>query len=175
MPIHNQVISNGVKDKMHYRAGIGYDIHALVKGRKLFLGGVQIPYAKGLLGHSDADVLLHAICDALLGAAGLDDIGVYFPDTDVKYKDIRSTELLKKVLRLVKNKKFSIVNIDTIIIAQAPKISMWREKIQRSIAKVLLTAPDVINLKATTTEGLGQIGKNKAIAAWCVTILKKVK
>ncbi|MFH1678634.1 MAG: 2-C-methyl-D-erythritol 2,4-cyclodiphosphate synthase [Candidatus Omnitrophota bacterium] len=158
-----------------YRAGIGYDIHRLVKGRKLFLGGIEIPYSKGLLGHSDADVLLHAICDAFLGAAGLSDIGEHFPDTDLKYKGIRSTELLKKVFRLIKNKGFMVVNLDTTIIAQAPRVSLWRQEIHNSLIRLLKLKPEAVNLKATTTEGLGDIGKNKAIAAWCVALLRRAK
>ena len=158
-----------------YRAGIGYDIHRLVKGRKLFLGGIQIPYTKGLSGYSDADVLLHAICDALLGAAGLTDIGKHFPDTDVKYKGIRSTELLKKVLHLIKRRGFAIINLDTTLVAQAPRISLWRLGIEKNIAKILNISPKAVNLKATTAEGLGVIGKNKAIAAWGVVLLRRVK
>ena len=160
---------------MQYRLGIGYDIHRLAKGRKLFLGGVQIPYSKGLFGHSDADVLLHAICDAFLGAAGLADIGEHFPNTDVRYKGIRSTELLKKVLRLIKRKGFAVVNLDTTLVAQAPRISSWKLKIQSNIAKMINLKPEVVNLKATTAEGVGDIGKNKAIAAWCVALLRRTK
>jgi len=158
-----------------FRVGVGYDVHRLVKGRKLFLGGIQIPYSKGLCGYSDADVLLHAICDAILGAAGLTDIGEHFPDTDVKYKGIRSTELLKKVLGLIKKRGLAIVNLDTILIAQAPRISLWKLKIQENIAETLGLKPEVVNLKATTAEGLGDIGRNKAIAAWCVTILRRIR
>ena len=158
-----------------YRAGIGYDVHRLVKGRKLLLGGIQVPYSKGLFGHSDADVLLHAICDALLGAAGLADIGEHFPDTDVKYKGIRSTELLKRVSRLIKREGFTVVNLDTILVAQAPRISLWKLKIEKNIARILKLNPETISLKATTTEGTGDIGKNKIIAAWCVALLRRIK
>ena len=158
---------------MQYRAGIGYDIHRLVKGRKLFLGGVHIPYAKGLDGHSDADVLLHAICDALLGGLALTDIGEHFPDTDMKYKDIRSTELLKRVFGIIKKKGFSVVNLDATVIAQAPKISCLRGKMQRNIARILKIDSELVNIKATTVEGLGDIGKKKAIAAWCVALLRR--
>jgi 2-C-methyl-D-erythritol 2,4-cyclodiphosphate synthase len=158
-----------------YQAGIGYDIHRLVKGRKLFLGGVRIPYPKGLSGHSDADVLLHAICDALLGGMGLSDIGEHFPNTDIKYRGIRSTELLKKVTQLMKKNGFSIVNLDTTVVAQAPRISLRRLEIQKNIARILHLKPKAVNLKATTAEGLGDIGKNKAIAAWCVALLRRVK
>lgn len=159
----------------NYRVGIGYDIHRLAVGRSLFLGGVRIPSAKGLSGHSDADVLLHAICDALLGGAGLADIGVYFPDTDVQYKNIPSTELLKRVLALISKKKLSIINLDTVLIAEAPRIALWRMKIKQHIAKILHIQPQLVNLKATTAEGVGDIGKNKAIAAWCVVLLRSNK
>jgi 2-C-methyl-D-erythritol 2,4-cyclodiphosphate synthase len=158
-----------------YRVGIGYDIHRLVKGRKLFLGGVRVPYSKGLLGHSDGDVLLHAVCDAILGGLGLADIGKHFPNTDVKYKNIRSTELLKKVFRLIKNKGFAVVNLDVTVVAQAPKISLQRLEMQKSIAKLLNLSHESVNLKATTAEGVGDIGKNKAIAAWCVVLLRRGK
>ena len=158
-----------------YRVGIGYDIHRLVKSRNLFLGGIKIPYPKGLSGHSDADVLLHAICDALLGAAGLADIGEHFPDTDVKYKGIRSTELLKRVLRLINNKGFTVINLDTTLVAQAPRISLWKFKIEKNIARMLKLNLKAVNLKATTAEGLGEIGKNKAIATWCVVLLRRPK
>ena len=166
--------SKKMKDDI-YRVGIGYDIHCLVKSRKLFLGGIQVPYTKGLSGHSDADVLLHAICDALLGAAGLTDIGEHFPNTDLKYKNIRSTKLLEKISRLIKRKGFTVVNLDTVLIAQAPKISLWRSQIEQNIAKVLKINPEAVNLKATTPEGVGDIGKNKAIAAWCAALLRRVK
>jgi 2-C-methyl-D-erythritol 2,4-cyclodiphosphate synthase len=156
-----------------YRVGIGYDIHRLVKGRKLFLGGIQIPYSKGLSGYSDADVLLHAICDAFLGAIGSADIGEHFPNTDVRYKDIKSTVLLKKVLRLIDKKGFGIINLDTTVVAQAPKISFWKSKIKKSIARMLKLNPKAVNLKATTAEGVGEIGKNKAIAVWCIALLRR--
>lgn len=158
-----------------YRVGIGCDLHRLVKGRKLFLGGIQIPYSKGLTGHSDADVLLHAICDALLGAAGLADIGQHFPDTDIKYKDISSTILLKNVLRLIRGKGFTIINLDSTVVAQAPQLSLWRSKIEKSIAKILRLNHNLINLKATTQEGLGEVGKKKAIVAWCVVLLRRAR
>ncbi|MBN1405690.1 MAG: 2-C-methyl-D-erythritol 2,4-cyclodiphosphate synthase [Candidatus Omnitrophica bacterium] len=151
------------------RIGIGYDIHRLVKGRKLVLGGVQIPHKKGLLGHSDADVLLHAVCDALLGAAGLPDIGKYFPNTDKRFKNISSLKLLDKTLAIIKQKKYSIQNIDTMILAQAPKISPYRNKMILNIAKTLKIKPDKINIKATTEEGTR---KTEAIAAYAVALLK---
>jgi len=157
---------------MEYKAGIGYDIHRLVKGRKLFLGGIQIPHTKGLLGHSDADVLLHAVCDALLGAAGLADIGKHFPDTDKRYKNIRSTQLLKNVLKRIKRRGLEVVNLDATLVAEEPKMSVWRLNIQEQIAKQLGICKGSVNLKATTAEGLGDIGKKKAIAAWCVVLLR---
>ena len=168
------LISNGMKKDI-YRVGIGYDIHRLAKGRKLFLGGVTITHSKGLLGHSDADVLLHAICDALLGAAGLGDIGEHFPDREIKYKDIRSTVLLKEVLRLLKGKHFKPVNLDTILIIERPKIAPYKSKIEKSIARLLDISQKAISLKATTAEGIGDIGRSKAIAAWCSVLLRRVK
>lgn len=156
---------------MQYRAGMGYDIHPLVEGRRLFLGGVEIPYIKGLLGHSDGDVLLHAICDALLGAVSNFDIGEMFPDTDPKYHGISSTELLKKVNTLVKKKNFKIANLDTILIAQAPTLSPFKKQIRETIAKVLNIRQDRVNIKAKTNEGLGEIGRGEAIAAYAVVII----
>ena len=153
------------------RIGQGYDVHKLVPERKLILGGVTIPYELGLAGHSDADVLLHAICDGLLGAAGLSDIGFHFPDTDSKYKNISSMKLLKKTLFLLKKKGFSIVNIDSTIVAQAPKLSPYREAMRNNIAGVLEIDSEFVNIKATTTEGLGFIGKGEGIAAMCLVLI----
>jgi len=154
------------------RVGIGYDVHRLVKGRELILGGVSIPFAKGLQGHSDADVLTHAICDALLGAAGLGDIGLFFPDTDPRFKDISSLKLLVEVDQMIKGKKMSILNLDATIFAQAPKISPYRQAMQHKIASAIRMSPDCINIKATTTEGLGMIGAGEGIAAMCVALLR---
>ncbi len=154
------------------RTGIGYDVHRLVAGRKLVLGGTVIPFEKGLLGHSDADVLVHAVCDALLGAAGLEDIGVHFPDTDPKYKDISSLTLLSQTKDMVRVKGFSIQNIDTIIFAEAPKIGPYRKHMQQNLATVLEIDPVSVNIKATTTEGLGTIGKGEGIGAMCVTLVE---
>ena len=168
------LISNRMKKDI-YRVGIGYDVHRLVKGRKLFLGGVNITHSKGLLGHSDADVLLHAICDALLGAAGLGDIGEHFPNTEIKYKDIRSAVLLKKVLLLLKDKHLKPVNLDTILIIETPNITPYKSKIERSITKLLDISEKAISLKATTAEGIGDIGKNKAITTWCSVLLRRIK
>ena len=154
------------------RTGIGYDVHRLVAGRKLVLGGTDIPYEKGLLGHSDADVLVHAVCDALLGAAGLGDIGLHFPDTDPKYKDISSLTLLTQTSEMVLEKGFSIRNIDTIIFAEAPKIGPYRKNMQQNLAAAANIDSACVNVKATTTEGLGIIGKREGIGAMCVVLVE---
>ncbi len=153
------------------RIGIGYDIHRLVKGRPLILGGVSIAYEKGLLGHSDADVLSHAICDALLGAAGLGDIGTHFPDNDPQYKDISSLKLLTETCQLLTDKGFRIVNLDTTLFAQAPKLAPHRQKMQTKLADAMNISPAEVNIKATTTEGLGVIGKGEGIAAMCIALI----
>lgn len=153
------------------RIGYGYDVHRLVEGRKLFLGGELIPFDKGLLGHSDADVLIHAICDALLGAAGLGDIGMHFPDTDPSLKDIKSIVLLKKSCKMISNSGFSIYNIDSTIIAQLPKLSPYRDLMRKNIASYTDMNLNDINIKFTTTENLGCIGEGKAIAASCVVLI----
>lgn len=155
------------------RIGIGYDIHKLVSGRRLILGGIEIPYEKGLEGHSDADVLLHAVSDALLGAISEADIGQHFPDTDPQYKGVSSVELLKKVYALVQSKDYRINNIDTVIIAQGPKLTPFKERIQKQIAHVLNIEEDKVNIKAKTNEGLGDLGKNKAIATYAVVLITK--
>lgn len=155
------------------RIGLGYDIHPLVEKRKLFLGGVEIPFTKGLLGHSDADVLIHAISDALLGAMAKDDIGKHFPDNDPKYKNISSIELLKIVFDLVKASSFKISNIDTVILAEEPKIEPFRDRMREKIANTLNIDKNNINIKATTQEGLGLIGQNEAIASYAVVLLEK--
>jgi len=157
------------------RIGQGYDIHRLKKGRKLFIGGVRIPFPLGLFGHSDADVLLHAVCDGLLGAAGLGDIGEYFPDTDSRYKNASSVELAKKIYARVKNKGFAIINIDCILFAEQPKLVNYKSQIKKSLARILNINKDSINLKAKTMEQLDDIGAKKAIAASCVVLLKKIK
>jgi len=153
------------------RIGQGFDVHQLVKGRKLIIGGVDIPYDKGLLGHSDADVLLHAICDALLGAAALGDIGRHFADTDAQYKNIDSRILLREVARLVTNEGFRIGNVDATIIAQAPKMAPHIPNMVENIAADLGVAMNVINVKATTTEKLGYTGRGEGIAAQAVALL----
>ncbi len=154
------------------RIGIGYDVHQLVTGRKLVLGGVDIPFEKGLFGHSDADVLIHAVCDALLGAAGLGDIGLHFPDTDPEYKDISSIKILVKTYELVSSKNYKIINLDSTIIADAPKISPYREAMQKNIARIIEIEPECVNVKATTLEGLGMIGKGEGIGAMCVVLIQ---
>jgi 2-C-methyl-D-erythritol 2,4-cyclodiphosphate synthase len=153
------------------RIGQGFDVHALVPGRRLVIGGVQIPFHLGLEGHSDADVLLHAICDALLGAAGLGDIGRHFPDTDAKYSEIDSRMLLRDVAAKLAAGKWSVVNVDATIIAQAPRMSPHFARMTGNIAADLGVAPAAINLKATTTEGLGFTGRGEGIAAMAVALI----
>lgn len=155
------------------RAGLGFDVHRLIQGRKLVLGGVAIPFEKGLLGHSDADVLLHAVCDALLGAAGLGDIGQHFPDTEPRFKDISSMELLAQTFQMVRDKGFFVNNVDATILAEAPKLGQHRTAMQANIAGVLELESADVNIKATTMEGLGAVGKEEAIAAMCVVTLQE--
>jgi len=153
------------------RIGQGFDAHALVEGRKLVIGGVQIPYEKGLAGHSDADVLIHAVCDALLGAAGLGDIGTHFPDTDARYKGIDSRKLLREVAQLLRQKKLRVANVDATIIAQAPKMAPHIAAMRANLASDLGVAPDAVNVKAKTTEKLGFTGRGEGIAAEAVALL----
>ncbi len=155
------------------RIGQGYDVHKLIKGRKLILGGVEIPFKKGLDGHSDADVLLHAIMDALLGAAALGDIGKLFPDTDEKYKGANSLELLGAVASVIRNSGYEIVNIDSTIIAQAPKLSPYITEMRGKISLATNLTLDQVSVKATTEEGLGFTGKGKGIAASAIVLIKK--
>jgi len=154
------------------RIGTGYDVHRLVENRKLIIGGVEIPFELGLLGHSDADVLLHAICDALLGAAALGDIGRHFPDTSSEYKDIDSLILLKQVGLLLKQHNYSIVNIDSTIIAQRPKMAPHINAMVQNIALALEIDPGQVNVKATTTEGLGWEGSGEGIAAQAIALIE---
>ena len=156
------------------RVGMGYDVHKLVEGRDLILGGVKIPYEKGLLGHSDADVLLHAIMDALLGAAALGDIGKHFPDTDPAYKGISSIRLLEHVADLLEEHQFLIENIDATIIAQRPKMRPYIDTMRENIAKALKIEADQINVKATTEEGLGFTGSGEGISSQAICMLEKV-
>ena len=156
------------------RVGIGYDVHKLVKGRKLILAGVDIPFNLGLDGHSDADVLLHAISDALLGACGRGDLGKYFPSTDNKWKDISSLLLLKEVYLILQDAGYEINNLDVVIVLEEPKISSYTEKMKVNIADVLQIKIEDINIKSTTSEGIGFVGKKEGAAAYAVvTIIKK--
>ena len=155
------------------RAGLGYDIHRLVEGRKLFLGGVEIPYIKGLEGYSDADVLLHAICDAILGAMGKDDIGIHFPNNDPQFKGISSLELLHRVAELAAKEKFRIVNVDSTLIMEEPKIVPFKAKMRKTIASVLGIEELRVNVKATTQEGVGAIGRGEAIAAYAIASVEE--
>jgi 2-C-methyl-D-erythritol 2,4-cyclodiphosphate synthase len=155
------------------RVGFGYDVHPFVEKRPLFLGGIQVPYLFGLQGHSDADVLLHAICDALLGAVAEGDIGRHFPDTDPQYRDIRSTILLKRVMTRVKEKGFRVINIDATIVAEKPKLSDFIPRMVKEIEGVLEIEPGRINVKATTSEGLGFIGREEGIAVYAITLLQE--
>ena len=157
------------------KIGIGYDVHALVPNRKLILGGIDIPYEKGLLGHSDADVLVHAIMDSILGALGLGDIGKHFPDTDEEYKDISSLILLERVYNLMIKSKYKIENIDTVIVAQSPKLAPYIENMKLNISKILNTSVSNINIKATTTEKLGFEGKKEGISAYSVCLLSHLE
>ena len=154
------------------RIGIGYDVHRLETGRQLILGGAVIPFEKGLQGHSDADVLVHAVCDALLGSVGLGDIGRHFPDTDPQYKDISSLRLLVRSSDLVRQQGHVVQNIDTIIFAEAPQIGPYRETMQKNLARAVEVGPSCINIKATTTEGLGPIGRGEGIGAMSVVLVK---
>ncbi len=154
------------------QVGLGFDVHRLVQGRKLVLGGVTIPFAKGLFGHSDADVLVHAVCDALLGAAGLGDIGLHFPDTDPVLKDIDSIKLLEKTYKVVTKKGYSIINIDSTVFAETPQLSTYRVEMQKHIAQAIKIDPNYVNVKATTFEGLGMFGRGEGIGAMCVALIE---
>ncbi|MCR1898693.1 2-C-methyl-D-erythritol 2,4-cyclodiphosphate synthase [Irregularibacter muris] len=154
------------------RIGMGYDVHAFGRERKLILGGVTIPYEKGLLGHSDADVLIHGIMDSLLGAAALGDIGQHFPDTDPQYKGISSMELLKQVMNLIEQQGYEIGNIDATIAAQKPKLAPYIEEMRENIADLLKISKNQINIKATTTERLGFVGREEGISSYCISLLK---
>lgn len=156
------------------RIGHGYDVHQLVSGRDLIIGGVKIPHAKGLLGHSDADVLLHAICDACLGAAGLGDIGRHFPDTESKYKDVDSRILLRQVGQQLKSNGYCVGNIDSTIVAQAPRLASYVDQMAQNIAADLHTSRESVNVKAKTTERLGFIGREEGIAAYAVVLLERI-
>jgi 2-C-methyl-D-erythritol 2,4-cyclodiphosphate synthase len=158
---------------MNFRIGEGWDVHALVPWRKLILGGVEIPHSTGLLGHSDADVLLHAITDAVLGAAGLGDIGRHFPDTDAQFKGADSSVLLQEAMRRVRDKGWELVNVDSTIVAQAPKLAPHMQAINASVAKALGVQPDQVNVKAKTAEKLGPVGMGQSMEARAVALLKQ--
>ena len=157
------------------RIGQGFDAHALVDGRKLVIGGVEIPYERGLAGHSDADVLIHAVCDAVLGAAGLGDIGAHFPDTDARYKDISSRKLLGKVRELVQERGLSVVNVDATVIAQAPRLAPHIAAMRANLASDLGLPQESVNVKAKSTEKLGFVGRGEGIAAEAIALLASHK
>ena len=156
------------------RIGHGYDVHKLVEGRKLILGGIEVPHTLGLLGHSDADVLTHAIMDSILGAAALGDIGQHFPDNDDRYLGADSTELLRHVIELIREKGYRIDNLDATIIAQKPKLMSYLPQMRKKLAKVMEISEDRLNLKATTEEHLGFTGRQEGISAHCVCLLEEM-
>ena len=158
---------------LNIRTGFGFDVHRLVEGRELWLGGIRIPYEKGLDGHSDADVAIHVLCDALLGAAALRDIGYHFPDTDPRYKGIDSKKLLREVANLLDQKGYAFGNADITICAEAPKLNPHIPEMQATLAECLACAPDEISIKATTTEQLGFTGRREGIAAYAVVLITK--
>ena len=159
---------------MEIKVGFGFDVHRLAEGHDLWLGGVKIPSEQGAVGHSDADVLIHAICDALLGAVNLKDIGYHFPDTDPQYKDIESIKLLEKVCKLIEQKGYCINNIDSTISLEKPKISEYIPEMKKKLAACDCLTEDDISIKATTTEKLGFTGRKEGVAAYCVALVKKV-
>ncbi|MDP2799915.1 MAG: 2-C-methyl-D-erythritol 2,4-cyclodiphosphate synthase [Deltaproteobacteria bacterium] len=154
-----------------HRVGFGYDVHRLVEGRRLVIGGVEIPFEKGLLGHSDADVLIHALCDALLGAACEGDIGRHFPDDNLRYKDSSSMYLLKEVMRIIERKRLCVLNADLTLVAERPRIQKFIPQMVQNISSVLKISPLCVNIKATTTEGLGFTGQGEGMAAFAVALL----
>jgi len=159
---------------MSYRIGSGVDFHQLKGGRELWIGGVNIPFKKGALGHSDADVLLHAICDALLGALALGDIGIHFPNTSKEFKNIQSAVLLQRTMDMVKGKGFSVVNIDSTVCLQEPKLKQYTAEMRKIISSITHVSENDVSIKATTTEEMGFIGKGKGIMAYATTLLQKV-
>lgn len=165
-------MKDGNSDKM-LRIGNGYDVHVLTEGRKLVLGGVEIPHTKGVLGHSDGDVLVHAIMDAMLGALALGDIGQHFPDTDIQYKNIDSMVLLSKVKELIYSKGYKITNLDSIIVLQKPKVKPYIEAMRKRIAETLELEIDQVSVKATTEEKLGFTGDESGVKSYCVVLLEK--
>lgn len=167
-----EYMKDGNSDKM-LRIGNGYDVHVLTEGRKLVLGGIEIPHTKGVLGHSDGDVLIHAIMDAMLGALALGDIGQHFPDTDMKYENIDSMILLKKVKELIEERGYRIINLDSIVVLQKPKIKPYIEAMRKRIAEVLEIDMDQVSVKATTEEKLGFTGDESGVKSYCVVLLEK--
>ena len=159
--------------KTKIRIGMGYDIHRLVKNRKLFLGGIEIPFTKGLSGHSDADVLLHAVCDALLGAVSGGDLGEHFPDTDPRYKGISSLQLLKSVYNMVQRKGFKIANLDVTLLVEKPRLESFKPAIRRCVAQHLGLEQNQVSIKAGSNEGLDAVGRGMAISAYAVVLLSK--
>ena len=159
---------------MNFRIGSGYDVHQLVTGRKLVLGGVTIPHEKGLKGHSDADVIVHAVCDAMLGGAGLGDIGEHFPDSDPQFKGISSILLMVHCQNLLQEKGYEVGNIDGTIFAQAPRMSSYKKAMEKNLASAAAVSVDMVNIKATTTEGLGFEGRGEGIGAHAVVLLKQI-
>ena len=157
------------------RVGCGFDVHRLVEGRKLFLGGVEIPFSKGLQGHSDADVLLHALCDAMLGAASAGDLGIHFPDNDLQFKNISSLVLLERTDEIMRGKGYQVENVDLTIIAEKPKVAAFIPAMKERIAQTLRVDIDKVNIKATTTEGLGFVGREEGIAALAVASVVSVQ
>ncbi len=158
---------------MKIRVGFGYDVHRFAENRDLWLGGIKISHSKGLLGHSDADVLIHALCDALLGAANLRDIGFHFPDNDTNYKNVDSKILLKNVIKLLEEKGYQFGNADCTVVAEQPKINPHIEEIQKTLAKIINTDIDTISIKATTNEKMGFAGREEGIAVHCVALIEK--
>jgi 2-C-methyl-D-erythritol 2,4-cyclodiphosphate synthase len=162
------------QQKVSVRCGIGYDLHRLEAGRKLIIGGLEVPFDKGPVGHSDGDVVAHALCDALLGAAGLGDIGTHFPDTDAKWKGADSMQFLEHVARLLSEKKFAIEHVDAVVILERPKLGAHFPKMREALAKALGVTADRIHLKAKTNEGVDAVGRGEAIAAYVVATLETI-
>jgi len=171
---YDTLIFEDMKERITMRVGMGYDVHKLVEGRRLVLGGVEIPYEKGLLGHSDADVLVHAVMDALLGAAALGDIGKHFPDTDPAYEGADSMKLLEEVRKLLDEHNFMIGNVDATVIAQRPKLAPYIEMMRENIAARLLIDKNQVNVKATTEEGLGFTGQGQGISSQAICLLETI-
>ena len=159
---------------MAYRIGFGVDFHQLAEGRELVIGGINVPHNKGAVGHSDADVLLHAICDALLGAANLGDIGVHFPDTDLKYKNIDSKILLRETVTLIQKIRYQVVNIDCTLCLQEPKVKPYIQQMQKEIAEIIGTSENNISIKATTTEQMGFVGRKEGLVAYATVLLETI-